>query len=769
MQSLNYKAVLSALAITFTLICSPAGSAAKWINLADLPGVRVADKAERAGFRQRFGHAQIAYNFENAGTRVLVHDGDLRVDGNLANGDIVVVTGNLSISGNYHDHKDSIGVLMVAGNIQVDNLYSWGALYVGKDLNAKGLVLTVYNDFTFEVEGKVNARVLVVSDKSGGYTLGTTKAEISDNAKAKQRGMALRSLLPKFFTNPNELEREAGDALSYDYLEFDDDMAEKLIDSAEPLFRAQMAPATLIADSELALAPDTPVKTLLTLLPRDPLLAQLVASNPELHTALHASLLALNDPIVNEWLAINAPQATLGKLNDSALTQAVAERLIADGKPSAAVIARFAASKNAGVRGVLAGGPELDAKLANQLANDPDSGVRFHAVREQRYLLSAETIAARVVDADPFVRDVIAHVSLTFAQSKALVPNLSGDGVIYFAESLQKQVIGAQPSLMSMEERLAIAEILLKTAKLADVKDAYLVLPEPQQLALFDALIKVERMDIGHVAENTRSVAVMQKIADLAMANSQAIPEDLAKNPRLPLNLQRLIFQQAKASGKKADDDYASHPVDTLAELLAQDSMDQSLVDAAVALAITRDELQDDSGGIHHALFGRKLSPANLASVDKVARGSEDWSLILLRQPHATPEQLRTALPRWYEDNAELHTELKAQNSKTGAAFLAALAKAKSPELREVAAINFTTPAESLTQLVDDANDDVARAARTNPNLPRAQRFDAAKALVGSDIGYLSYFAFTAVELRALMSELPEGALKREALVLLAR
>ena len=630
-------------------------------------------------------------------------------------------------------------------------------------------MLTVYNDFTFEVGGKVNARALVVSDKSGDYTLGNTQAEMSDNAIKAKRAMALRMLLPEFFTSPDNLEREVGDEMTFDYLSFDDARAEKRIQEPGMLFRDQPAGAGLAADIDLALAGDTPVKTQLALLQRDSLLAQLVASNPELNAALHAPLLALNDATVNEWLAINAPNAALPKLDDASLTKAVAERLIADGKPSAEIILRLAASKNPEVRGVLAGGPELDAKLANQLANDADASVRFHAVREQRYLLSRETIAARVLDSDPFVRQVIAHVPLEFAQAKTLVPNLNGDGLIHLAQSLQTQAVGAQQSLMSSEQRVEIAQILMKASKLSDVKDAYLVLPEPQQFALFDDLIQAKRMDIEHVAENTRSVAIMQKIADLAIENSAALPEDLAKNPRLPLNLQQLIFEQAKASGKKADDDYGAHPIDTLAELLGQASMDQTLVDACVELAIARNELRDDSPGIQENLVGRTLSVANLKRLDSVLRGTEDWSLTLMRQPNATPDQLRSALPRWYDDNAELHAELKAQSSKTGAEFFAALATAKSAELREVAAGNLTTPAESLAVLVGDAAPDVASAARTNPNLPRAQRFAAAKELTGSDIGYLSYFSFAPDELKALMAELPGGALKREAQVLLAR
>jgi hypothetical protein len=769
MKLSDFRWLTAAAFFAANCIFSGHACAAQWLEIADLPGVRVATAAERAGFAKQFGGAQIAYNFEDAKTRVLVHEGNLTVDGNLSCGDIVVVTGDLTISGNYHDYQNGTGVLLVTGAMQMDNLYSWGALYVGKNLNAKGLVLTVYNDFTFEVKGKVNARALVVSDKSGDYQLGNTLAEISDNAEPVQRAMAMRILLPEFFTNLDVLEREAGDALSTADFSFDDAMAEKRIRGNEALFRAQIAPAHLLAEADQALADDMPVKTLLELLTHDRLIAQLVASNPDLDPALYAPLLALNDEIVNEWIATSAPGAALPILTSATLTPAVAKRLIASGEPSAAIVSRLATSKNPAVRAVLAGGIELSAELANSLANDQNARVRLQAVRTQRYQLSPDTIAKRLLDDDALVLEKIALIPLSFAQAKALLPKLNGDGLLNLADTIAQTANGAEPNLMSASQTQEIAELLLKNTQLSDASNAFLAQPEAQQALTFDALMHAGRIQLDHVAEQTHSADVMQKIVDLAFKKKQAIPQDLAKNPRLSLRLQQLIFAQARDAARKADDDYGDHPMDTLAELLNQDSMDAALVDDCVALAISRNEITQGAGGIYEALLGRQLSAANLSQLDEKLSGTEDWSLVLLRQRKATPTQLRVALPRWYEDDAALAKQLNALRALEGAAFFYGLSAAKSAELREVAAGHSNTPAASLVALAKDAIDDVAHAARTNPNLPRAQRFAAASALKGGEVAYLSAFKLTPQELRAMLPTLAAGAVRREAQKLLAR
>lgn len=69
-------------------------------------------------------------------------------------------------------------MLVVLGDLVVRDLVSWGSVYVAGDLRAEGIVYGYYNDFTFEVEGKVHARALVLYDKSASYRAGELEVEV---------------------------------------------------------------------------------------------------------------------------------------------------------------------------------------------------------------------------------------------------------------------------------------------------------------------------------------------------------------------------------------------------------------------------------------------------------------------------------------------------------------------------------------------------------------------------------------------------------------
>ena len=56
-----------------------------------------------------------------------------------------------------------------------------------------------------------------------------------------------------------------------------------------------------------AIAADTPVDSLRALIGEDVLLAQLIAARQEVPEALHADLLAVDDPVVQRWMARVAP------------------------------------------------------------------------------------------------------------------------------------------------------------------------------------------------------------------------------------------------------------------------------------------------------------------------------------------------------------------------------------------------------------------------------------------------------------------------------
>ncbi|MFJ2582259.1 hypothetical protein [Kitasatospora aureofaciens] len=123
-----------------------------------------------------------------------LHSGDLIVPENVDNDIALVVDGDMIVHGFLDDHVTDIGMLVVLGDLIVRDLVSWGSVYVAGDLRAEGVVYGYYNDFTFEVAGKVNARALVLSDKDSSYHTGELEAEIDSYAPTKEQFRAARDI-----------------------------------------------------------------------------------------------------------------------------------------------------------------------------------------------------------------------------------------------------------------------------------------------------------------------------------------------------------------------------------------------------------------------------------------------------------------------------------------------------------------------------------------------------------------------------------------------
>ena len=736
-------------------------SSLEWQKASALPGTHRASANELKTLRQQFASNQIAYNFGDANTEVVVHLGDLIVDGSLENDSLLIVQGDLTIKGNYHDYLSDTGVLVVLGQMQVENLYSWGAIYVQKDLNASGLILTVYNDFTFEVAGKVNARALVISDKFNDYRPGKIAVTLTDDTLGEQQqAIALRLFEPVFFTRPDHLEIEADSTLSD--LRFDDELGATRIQDGGLIFRSQTAPESLITDVAQVLSESASAQNLSPLIARDPLLAQLIAGRPELPEALHQPLLATQDKIVLEWLARRAPKLVAAQLKKVEITPKTAEKLLEDGSISTATLTTLATSANAEVRKIVGRSAILDAATANRMALDPDIGVRIATISGQLYSLSVDTVTLLSKDSDLEVRKAIAAAPLRFGDFKNLQESLDAEGLAALAESLYSDETAARDARMSESDRQQAIAILIENPKL-DATPLLLALPEAQQAAQFDLMVQAKRLDIERMAEHTRSVAVMHKIIALADQFKAPIPNDLASNPKLPLALQRLILERAMASAKDGDDEYGDSPRGALDELMQQDwAADEIVLDTAKFAF--RDGYMPADGGYQNSLFHRRNLPRSaIEFLQTKLAGTEDWSLTLLLQLRANPSELKQAIPRWYENDdikAELMRAKPSDDPGESKRFWRALAQADAKELREVAARNINTPADTLAVLMHDAEESVAYSAQANPNLPSALRL---KLALSAKPGELLEAPLTLAELKLLLPKL-NGAMRREAM-----
>lgn len=570
-------------------------AAVGWIDIKNLPNVREATKNEIAGFRKTYSKSLGGYNLEQQGVRVLVHEGNLTVAQSVVSSDIVIVKGDLKITGNYHDYRDGIGVLFVDGTMEVDNLYSWGAMYVGKDLRAKGVVLTVYNDFTFEVGGRVSARAVLVSDKSSSFKVQGEVAQIGEHASADEHALALRVLRPELFTNTRHFEFEYDEA----WLRFDDDLGRRYISEGTSLLRDKPAEPTLMSQLKQAMAEKTPAAALKRLISQDVLLAQVIAARPDRKAELFEPLWATNDPLVREWLAVAYPSRTVSRIKDSEMTQAIATQLIKTDLDGA-MINRLAKSKLPGVRASLAQLKTLDRKWVDQLSDDGDENVRYEIIHAHAQRLGSGAIEKRLTD-KPKVLEALVLAPLTAAQIDKVLPKLDKNGVESLTKSLKAWRLGDIATKLSSPEIDRFALQLLadqRNTNHIQRTDTFLALSGTAQVAHFDEQVNNKKISVDSIASSTHSAAVLDKIIVFCDRHKVNIPHNIADNPRLTLGMQRLIFDRGmKADPQSQADD---NPAKTLEDLLGEEHVAPEIIELALVQLLKSarfiDQLDDYKG-----------------------------------------------------------------------------------------------------------------------------------------------------------------------------
>lgn len=93
-------------------------------------------------------------------SELAVHHGNLVIDGDVQPAAALLVTGDLTVNGILRD----TGKVAVLGNLHCHSVGSDAWFIVGGDCVARDFVYGDYNDNTFEVLGKIQARAVVTSD-----------------------------------------------------------------------------------------------------------------------------------------------------------------------------------------------------------------------------------------------------------------------------------------------------------------------------------------------------------------------------------------------------------------------------------------------------------------------------------------------------------------------------------------------------------------------------------------------------------------------------
>ncbi|WP_404953119.1 hypothetical protein [Streptomyces sp. 147326] len=151
--------------------------------------------ADTSAVIERLGsQANMADYLRNTSIGWYHHEGDLVVPEDLDLDVALVVDGDLIVHGFLDDYVSGMGMLVVLGDLVVRDLVSRGSVYVGGDLRAEGIVYGYYNDYTFEVEGAVHARALVLYDKSASYKAGELEVEVESYHPPKEQLRAARDI-----------------------------------------------------------------------------------------------------------------------------------------------------------------------------------------------------------------------------------------------------------------------------------------------------------------------------------------------------------------------------------------------------------------------------------------------------------------------------------------------------------------------------------------------------------------------------------------------
>lgn len=697
---------------TLMTVANAAG-AMPWISTEQLPGVRPATEDERAQIGALLKGSFIVDDFDD--NAFLVHDGDLHVPGHFKSTGLLLVRGDLRVDGVYDDDRGgSYGIVAVLGDMQVQNIYSWASLYVRGDLRAQAMVVTVYNDFTFEVGGKLHAAGLLVADKGAKYTAGELGfAFNSDGWRADElpgplrslHEAGLRQLRPEFISAPG-FRDEVEEGSSPYYQPVDYGALRAAMHAGQPLLRESPAPAELPSWLATAFDFEADDAALLALIGKDPLVDQLMAARVELSATVAEALAERADPIVLEWLAQTHPQIAARSAGE-ALQPGVARRLAADPATDQATLERIARSADAEVRAALAERTDPPPALVRLLAQDAEPAVRKAILSKGLNVLALEPaeLAPLIASADTELANALAAASLSLAEVDALRSTMDRMGHIQLGESLWRQSLGVQPSRMSVEERVQLIDRLLATAEMDDKARAlaFVSLDGPQQVARVEVLMqnRVDSDTLMRLSAPEFAVWMLNFAAEAGHA-----PAELGHNLGLPPALQRRLLElSAKAPEREHEE--------TLEALAGNDYLDREVLMELVKHALERG-LRPHSD-LSDVLLKRRDLPQPAIELLLARLGySEDMVLTLLVQAHSNADQVKRAVRRWY-DSGDVRREVAALESHSGEAYFRALAQAKSPELREVAAANHATPAALIETLLNDEVDAVCFAAASHP------------------------------------------------------
>lgn len=678
-----------------------------------------------------FGKNSFGEHMLDDGDGWLIHQGDLTIDGDFTNNDLLIVNGNLTINGSYDDSNRGLGHLIVLGDTQVVNFLSHGFFHAKGQFIASGLIYNYYNDYSFEVRQTVTAQGIVIDDKSS--SIGAKKSEFYINTWDLNGGesnsdieTALTILVPELY-----LPEDPDDA---QYVP-DISSVSRRVHNNLPLFRQQKATG-LIEGLRLIQDEDTDQKTLIALADKDLLLARQLAVMPDPSDALINKLLESTDRLTRLYTAANLAGEKFKLLTDSHLADAdIAEGLVENEDAPPALIAKLESHTSPAVQLKLARRENLSDQTIAALANSqhPQVVIALLSYQPNVWRITPDAIDSLIASDNTRVRAAVAYGQINLSQAQTLSQDSSMMVRRELALALRDLVASNKSRHMTLSDINKVADRLYSQNPTDEklVSNLFIALSDNNQITVIRDNFNLLAPSVARM-RNAKSVAYL-----LAQNDISIVWQALSANPYLSADVQHQLWQRAIKLKDSRDEDDREIAQMILSHLVYHANADEKLLANATQLLISG--YKPLSAELLHR---EDLSLANITLLDNVYRkramrsspmldnylsafssghvAASDWAQTLIGQVHSPRELSEWALRTWYDDEQDLLSELDSVAGKSDADWWRALAQSDNEDLRLAAAKNSHTPPDALLGLLSD--DEIKYLVVANPSFPADKR-----------------------------------------------
>lgn len=296
------------------------------------------------------------------------HDGDLFIDGNLDNANALVVNGNLTIHGSYDDYYSGSGELIVFGDVVVEHFLNRGFAFIDGKLDSSGLVFLNYNDHNTEVEKGIQARGIIVSDKSTDFDVIRSDFILNDSVNQLNIEKAYSLLVPEiYFAGINDEDV---------FMLPDDDSIVDRVRNNQTLFRAKPA-IDLIEHLHWIDKRQLDNFSKVDLSTFEPLVTRTLTLVKDLPQMVMLQLIKHPDILTREYIARHWPENAMSLVTDEVLdNEAVARGLINNIHLSAEIEKKLTAKPVESVQLAQAQQEDLSLKKVEMLSHSPFASVQ---------------------------------------------------------------------------------------------------------------------------------------------------------------------------------------------------------------------------------------------------------------------------------------------------------------------------------------------------------------------------------------------------------